>query len=103
MANALRCLYDTVRHLLNEIERLANEVLREEVARRVARAVMPVVAPAVARVAGTGNFAEVVKRVDEALSAARSIIIEWAKGIFIEVRRSAVEGFFAKYLQARPV
>jgi len=103
LANALRCLYDTVRHLLNEIERLANEVLREEVARRVARAVMPVVAPAVARVAGTGNFAEVVKRVDEALSAARSIIIEWAKGIFIEVRRSAVEGFFAKYLQARPV
>jgi len=103
LAAAMKCLYDTVRHLLNEIERLANEVLREEVARRVARAVVPVVAPAVAQAARTGNVAEVVRRVDEALSAARSIIIEWAKGVFLEVRRSVAEGFFAKYLQARPV
>jgi uncharacterized linocin/CFP29 family protein len=99
----MKCLYETVRHLLNEIERLANEILKEEVARRVARAVMPVVAPAVAQAVRTGNVAEVVRRVDEAFSTARSIIIEWAKGIFLEVRRSVVEGFFAKYLQARPV
>lgn len=103
LANALRCLYDTVRHLLNEIERLANEILKEEVVRRVARAVMPIVAPAVAQAVRTGDVAEVVRRVDEAFSAARSIIIEWAKGVFLEVRRSVVEGFFAKYLQARPV
>ena len=103
LANAMKCLYETVRHLLNEIERLANEILKEEVARRVARAVMPVVAPAVAQAVRTGNVAEVVRRVDEAFSTARSIIIEWAKGIFLEVRRSVVEGFFAKYLQARPV
>jgi hypothetical protein len=103
LANAMKCLYDTVRHLLNEIERLANEVLREEVVRRVARAVMPIVAPAVAQAVRTGDVADVVKRIDEAFSAARSIVIEWAKGVFLEVRRSTVEGFFAKYLQARPV
>jgi hypothetical protein len=103
LANAMKCLYDTVRHLLNEIERLASEILKEEVARRVARAVMPVVAPAVAQAVRTGNVADVVRRVDEALSAARSIILEWAKGVFLKVSASTVEGFFAKYLQARPV
>jgi len=103
LANAMKCLYDTVRHLLSEIERLASEILKEEVAERVARAVMPVVAPAVAQAVRTGNVADVVRRVDEALSAARSIILEWAKDVFLKVRASTVEGFFAKYLQARPV
>jgi len=98
LAEALKCLYETVERLVREVFALFERLREKALAKRLARAIMPHVEREARR-----SPQEVARIVDRVMTVARSTIMEWAKDVFLKVSASTVEGFFAKYLQARPV